>query len=458
MKETLRRIFIVLIFLSIVSLFSIFTLKQSQLAYMPDGDRLHARQERMLKVTKPLENCISPESTITSTSTSSTTKPPSTAIHSSIQCTNGPKKNLMFLKTHKTGSSTVQNVLVRHANKNNLFIALPAYDILFNYHSGLGFRRDFVKKTPADKTVNMLVHHMVFNKKEVAAVLPPDTIYFTILRDPATQFESVFKYLNRDVRAFRRVKGGMKEFLTNPEKYYKGEGDGHIWWFGKNNVMYDLGFNNTNETDQYIQESIEEIDKTFQLVLISEYFDISLLLLKDLLCLDMRDIVYLSMNARNQSSVEHVTSDVTDLIYNWNKADTALYKHYNKTFWQRVEKYGKERMEKDLLEFEILKNETANFCVEDKLLNNKDVKDKSLKMFNPQNIDIGQYKLKEEAKNNMTCRGMILPEKAWYNIFSNRQYRHIPQKKTAAKYKMVKQQPGNTKTVIPNPADANENV
>lgn len=50
--------------------------------------------------------------------------------------------------------------------------------------------------------------------------MPPDSIYVTILRDPATQFESVFKYLRNDVASFKKVQSSKPfvEYITNPEK------------------------------------------------------------------------------------------------------------------------------------------------------------------------------------------------------------------------------------------------
>jgi len=46
-----------------------------------------------------------------------------------------PKSNIFFLKTHKTGSSTVQNLLLRYGDKNNLTFALPRSTTghVFNY-------------------------------------------------------------------------------------------------------------------------------------------------------------------------------------------------------------------------------------------------------------------------------------------------------------------------------------
>nr|XP_039271108.1 galactosylceramide sulfotransferase-like [Styela clava] len=335
-----------------------------------------------------------------------------------------PKQNVMFLKTHKTGSSTLQNILVRYAEKNNCFVGLPRGDILFGYMTGTSFQKSMMMPVPISKIVSMLLHHMVFNYTEVSSILPFDAVYITILRDPATQFESVFKYFKQDVEPFNRAEGkdGLKDFVSDPKQYFNGKGDGRFWWVAKNGMFFDLGFDNLSDDEKYIKKSVAKIEGIFDLVLISEYFEISLLLLKDLLHWDIKNIVYLSMNARNQSDVEHVTSDVIDHIRKWNKADYTMYRYFNETFWRRVEAYGKDRLEHDLEEFRKLRKEIEELCVEDKLVNSKDIADKTYKMFTPTGVNVTQYKLKEQAQNNALCKGLIYPEYVWYKKLIEQQY------------------------------------
>lgn len=40
-------------------------------------------------------------------------------------CENGPSKHVAFLKTHKTGSSTMSNIMLRFADTHNLTVGLP---------------------------------------------------------------------------------------------------------------------------------------------------------------------------------------------------------------------------------------------------------------------------------------------------------------------------------------------
>lgn len=92
-----------------------------------------------------------------------------------------PEVDIMFMKTHKTASSTFLNSLFRFGENHKLKFAFP---------SG---RND-----------------LQFNSPEVAKVLPRDTFYITILRDPAEVFESFSHYFGRVVPLTWRIPGEDK--------------------------------------------------------------------------------------------------------------------------------------------------------------------------------------------------------------------------------------------------------
>ncbi|XP_039273594.2 galactosylceramide sulfotransferase-like isoform X1 [Styela clava] len=334
------------------------------------------------------------------------------------------KQNIMFLKTHKTASSTLQNILIRYAYNNDRFVGLPQLGHIFGMYSGASFTPSMMFPLPESGKVNMLLHHMVFDYEEVSSVLPPDSVFITILREPATQFESAFQFFKHKNAAFGRVKHkhAMNEYLSNPSRYFKGPKDGQFWGFGKNNVFFDLGFNSLSDDNEYISESISIIENKFDLVLIAEYFDTSLLLLKDLLGWEMNDIVYLSLNARERNTVRHLTSEDIDLIYQWNKADVAVYQHFNKTIRQRVKKYGRSRMREDLKMFQTLKSGVTRFCVDPNICGRKELTEHKYKMFNPRGVKIAQYKLNDQAIHNETCQELIYPEYTWYQILLDKEY------------------------------------
>ena len=71
-----------------------------------------------------------------------------------------PRKNVLFLKTHKTGSSTVQNILYRYGDRNDLTFALPVRDVYMG--TPQLFQSRFAVKSPTGK-YNMLANHARYN-------------------------------------------------------------------------------------------------------------------------------------------------------------------------------------------------------------------------------------------------------------------------------------------------------
>ena len=88
------------------------------------------------------------------------------------------------------------------------------------------------------------------------------------------------------------------------------------------------------------REKNQQLDSEFELVMIQEYFDESLLLLRKLFCWEMDDIVYLAKAVRSQNRRIKLTDDLCKKISSWNHADVLLYKHFNATFWRKHEDYG----------------------------------------------------------------------------------------------------------------------
>lgn len=81
-----------------------------------------------------------------------------------------PRSNIFFLKTHKTASSTILNILYRYGESRNLTFALP-----LNKHSQLFypdfFASHFVEgvSSRSVKKFNIMCNHMRFRKSEVSS-------------------------------------------------------------------------------------------------------------------------------------------------------------------------------------------------------------------------------------------------------------------------------------------------
>ena len=98
---------------------------------------------------------------------------------------------------------------------------------------------------------------------------------------------------------------------------------------GKNQQLWALGTTHIEmEEAGTVQAKISRYDSEFDLVLIAEYFDESLVLLADILCWDLSEVRYLKQNARKSSKVSNITEAARGSLETWLEADRKLYDHF----------------------------------------------------------------------------------------------------------------------------------
>lgn len=112
--------------------------------------------------------------------------------------------------------------------------------------------------------------------------------------------------------------------------------------YARNALAFDLGLDkdHSGEDEEYVQASLAEVEKVFSLVMIAEYFDESLVLLRHLLSWDLDDILYFKLNMRKASSKRSLTPRLATKIRSWNSLDTRLYDHFNASLWRQISALG----------------------------------------------------------------------------------------------------------------------
>ncbi|XP_039531981.1 galactosylceramide sulfotransferase isoform X2 [Pimephales promelas] len=287
-----------------------------------------------------------------------------------------PKVNLMFLKTHKTGSSTLMNILLRFGEKHQLKFALPDSRNDFSYPSS--FFRTQVKSYQPGTCYNIVCNHMRFNAPEVKKLLPADTVFFTIIRDPAELFESTFHYFKAYIPQTWRIPGEnqLKEFLAHPNRYFNPKGINAFYL--KNLQFFDFGFENDLDAgDPRVQRGIE-------------------------------------INARNATSVALMSPEMKTQARQWSSADWQLYRHFNATFWARVEAYGRSRMEEHVKELRRRNAEMEAICIDGgRAVEAKDITDRHMKPWQPiGKASILGFNLRTDIDQQYQelCRKMLTPE------------------------------------------------
>ncbi|XP_035676898.1 galactose-3-O-sulfotransferase 3-like [Branchiostoma floridae] len=265
------------------------------------------------------------------------------------------RRRVAFVKNHKVGGDTVKNILNRYGYTRKLNFLLP-HPFVASMTYPYSLYPEFYLPVPPNQTFDMLVYHTVYNRTRFRQVLPKDTVYLTIIREPLSHLKSIWNYYGLQNRFLIRSNGehAILTFLNNPEKYDKSCGHGrHVpYCLTQNSMSVDLGFpaqNNKRVTLGCDREEREVISQTFlrkihddfHLVMITEYFDESLVLLKRLMCWTLQDILYYKANVRHYATKRtRIPPDVRQIHNEWSYVDYALYHHFNQTFWRRVHAAG----------------------------------------------------------------------------------------------------------------------
>lgn len=171
--------------------------------------------------------------------------------------------------------------------------------------------------------------------------MPRDTAFITIIREPVSNFRSVFSYM--EIAERYGISGGnilnkLKTFLDNSNHYFAKLTDSAMLTY--NGQLYDLGL----EADQMINDSIvhqhiHRIAERFQLVMILEYINESLVLLKRKLCWSLHDVAHFQF-LKYATKREKLPQEFKEKIKKHNRADLKLYEYFNKTFWKQVQVEG----------------------------------------------------------------------------------------------------------------------
>ncbi|XP_053567406.1 galactose-3-O-sulfotransferase 4-like [Bombina bombina] len=333
------------------------------------------------------------------------------------------------------------NILFRFGEFHNLTFAFPR-DNQFQFYYPSYFSARFVEHYSKETIgqFQIMCHHMRFLLTEVEKVMPSDTFYFTILRNPVDVMESSFSYY-RPLNTFGKAEN-LEEFFKNSEFNHHKE---DISMYAKNLMTFDLGFDHNGiENSKHFQLTWQMVETTFNLVLITEYFDESLILLKDALCWSLDDVVAFPLNIRSNSSKVSLSFETQQKIKKWSQSDWQLYNYFNKTFWNKVEKFGRERMQHEVLELKRKRTLLAKTCLlGEGIVDPDNLHDKSMMPYQPGLAKILGYNLKPTLgkAEQLLCQRMITPEIQYTGLLHAKQETKNPAPKAIPSYNKTRIKP-----------------
>lgn len=321
------------------------------------------------------------------------------------QNTCSPVHNIFFLKVQKCAGSTVQNMFLRFGKREKLTFVLPPDGTSV----GLGekFSRSNMLRHPSG-VYNIFAHYTRFDREGIRTLMPRAK-FVAIVRHPAAVFESYFHFAGWE----QRYNVNLTTFLNDPRSFYLKRTSSLSP--ARNVMLFDFGMDETDFNNKTkIYETIQMIHNNFDLVMIAERLDESLVLLRQLLCWDWSDMVVLSANVRvaKQRKLRRLSNEQKRSIERWNWGDTILYNTFSEEFNSRVEVYGRDKMRRHLVRLHELTKAAHSHCIES-TISKEDQDDVRLRTYSN---DIINFRLKN---NDSFCVDLAKPEHQFTNELRN---------------------------------------
>ena len=291
-----------------------------------------------------------------------------------------PRVNFVYIKEIKCASQTLTGIFRRFGYNRNLSFVIPVEKRLY-----LGWpyliEKDYYRPTKTGM-YNILCEHSVFDDTRMRGIMPPDTIYITGVREPLSQFISMFNYYNFiNIIGLSGFKNPIREYLSNidvHEKTYIAHYSSKLRYcvpdgfsMSRNLMSYVLGFptgflsgqSDKTSDDVSISDWLTKLKHKFKLVMITEYFHESLILLKRLMCWDFQDIIYLNQNKGVYGYETDIDAELLDVYRKHSSVDYRLYDTFNKTFWDKIASLGSD-FKDEVRHFGNVNDDVTKFCAD----------------------------------------------------------------------------------------------
>ena len=214
---------------------------------------------------------------------------------------------------------------------------------------------------------NLQVTHGLFNAEGEHLVLPKNTTFYTtIIREPLAQFQSAFYFFGEQYRQKNQYDGRLTQAQLM-EKYLV---NNKIFPTDDNSPAVDLGwkrfadkFRSTTSMQDQMDAFIAFLDVEFDFVMLSERIDESLVMLKEYMGWELRDILYLSRNVLRKNTKGYVSEKTKRTILDHLTLDKQIYDHFSASFERHIDKLGRARIAGEVHKFRVLREEFENKCL-----------------------------------------------------------------------------------------------
>eukprot|EP00930_Biecheleria_cincta_P053238 TRINITY_DN3863_c0_g1_i1.p1 TRINITY_DN3863_c0_g1~~TRINITY_DN3863_c0_g1_i1.p1 ORF type:complete len:402 (+),score=44.71 TRINITY_DN3863_c0_g1_i1:59-1207(+) len=260
---------------------------------------------------------------------------------------------LIQAKVHKTAGSTLSRIILRLTDRRNLRTMDVVPQKPPNRYLGWPgpFPGDRPEDPPSHQYDTVALHSVCApNLMRAYVRTSPTPFFIATLREPGAQALSAYNYLvvkskhttlsgdswESHMRMVRQMPlsgppcvpetdletMSCKGWFINPQAHDLG------WyqWVGANRDSD----NNSTRVNEFLLMLDENFASDGGMVILTEYFDMGLLLLRRRLGLDLRELAYI--RSRSEPYAITVSEQMRQEARDANGVDVALYAHYNRTF------------------------------------------------------------------------------------------------------------------------------
>ena len=273
---------------------------------------------------------------------------------------------------HKAASSTVQNILYRFGSQRNLSFVLPYNTHYISQHSSSTYRPILRSLDSKTGKYDILCNHVMFNQTKFQNLMYGDAIYIAIVREPLDLFISAayyYKYVwPAEYLKMLNETTFIQDLIREPEK---NENLKQTRTF--NYMAEDFGFVSSSVgevlelNDDVITSFVSKLNNIFDLVLVVEYFDESLVMMKRLLNWTLKDILYIKLNEFKSKKVQtisksNITTEDKAMFRRRNRIDYGIYDTFREIFLQKMSE--EIDLENEVKQFKTILNDVHIFCIE----------------------------------------------------------------------------------------------
>ena len=131
-------------------------------------------------------------------------------------------------------------------------------------------------------------------------------------------------------------------------------------------MTFDLGFDHLSASEEEIEEAIKSMEERYELVMISDYFVESMVLLKHAFCWNWEDVAFFASNARASNSEDQLDEELSRKMEEWNHFDFKIFSHFNNSLWKKIDEL--ESFDEDKKTLEALLEELKEHCLDSEVI------------------------------------------------------------------------------------------